>query len=190
MDINLHKVGFGFLALSLFLGACVHTRESEKLYDPTAATSGTAAVLWSVGSRRDSFRERTNYAIVTKVNDTGIGDHNPPTPTPIELLAGPYNVKIRYEKDLFMWDFGSVLNTQSTKSVELPVEPGHSYSPQATRRCGKDWIWIEDWGMRVQNDISLWQEKGYYSYDFQEKNGTKRVVAGEAPPATCDVKQQ
>jgi len=190
MDIDLHRNGVRVLALFLFLGACAQTREPEKLFDATAATSGTAAVLWSVGSRRDSFRERTNFAIVTKINDTEISDDSPPTPKPIELLAGRYNVKIRYERDFFMWETGSIPNTQSTQSVELPVEPGHSYSPQATRRCGKNWIWIEDWGMRVQNDIDMWKEKGYYRYDFQEKTGTKRVVAGEAPPATCEVKQQ
>jgi len=190
MHVDRLRVGFGVLALVLLLSACAQTREPERLYDPTAAAPGTAAVLWSVGSRRDSFRERADHAIVTKINDTKITEDNPPLPKPVKLLAGRYAVEIGYERELSILDFGSTFIAQSKKSVELPVESGHSYSPQATRRCGRDWIWIEDWGMRVQGDIDLWREKGYYSYDFQENTGIKRVVAGDAPPATCDEKQR
>lgn len=190
MQIDRLGAGFGILALVLLPGACAHIREPERLYDPAAATPGTAAVLWSVGSRRDSFRERADHAIVTKVNDTKITEDNPPLPKPVELLAGRYTVEIRYERELFILNFGTTSIAQSKKSVELPVVPGHSYAPQGTRRCGKDWIWIEDRGMRVPNDINLWREKGYYNYDFQEETGIKRIAAGDAPPATCDEKQR
>lgn len=189
MCTKMRRAGFGVTALAFLLSACAHPLEPKRLYEPGAAEPGTVAVIWSVGTRSDPYREKSNRAVVTKISDTKIKGDNPPHPEPIELLAGRYTVEIRYERDLLIWELGPVRITKSTKSVELLVEPGHSYSPQATRRCGKDWIWIEDWGMRVQNDINMWRDKGYYSNDFQEASGIKRAVAGEAPPATCGDKE-
>jgi hypothetical protein len=189
MRTEYRNTGFGVLALTVLLSACAHPLESKKLYELGAAEPGTVAVIWSVGSRNDPYLERANRAVVGKIGETKIKGNNPPRPEPIELLAGRYAVEIRLEKEWLYPELGLVSMERYKQSVELVVEGGHSYSPQATRRCGKDWVWIEDWGMRVQNDIDLWRGKGYYSYDFQEASGIKRVVAGEAPPATCGDKE-
>jgi hypothetical protein len=189
MYIDVRRAGFGVTALALLLSACAHPIEPKRLYEPGAAASGAAAVLWSVGSRSEPYQERANRAVVGKIGDTKIKGNNPPRPEPIELLAGRYAVEIRLEKEWLYPELGLVSMERYKGSVELVIESGHSYSPQATRRCGKDWIWVEDWGTRVQNDIELWRKNGYYNYDFQEASGTKRVVAGEAPPDTCGDKQ-
>jgi hypothetical protein len=189
MYVPMRRTGFGITALALMLSACAHPLEPKRLFEPGAAAPGAAAVLWSVGSRSEPYQERANRAVVGKIGDTKIKGNNPPRPEPIELLAGRYAVEIRLEKEWLYPELGLVSMERYKGSVELVIESGHSYSPQATRRCGKDWIWVEDWGTRVQNDIELWRKNGYYSYDFQEAPGTKRVVAGEAPPDTCGDKQ-
>lgn len=172
----------------MLLSACAHPLEPKRLFEPGAAEPGAAAVLWSVGSRSGAYRERASRAVVGKIDGTKIKGSNPPRAEPIELLAGRYAVEIRFEKEWLYPELGLVSMERAKQSVELVVEAGHSYSPQATRRCGKDWIWVEDLGMRVQDDIGLWRGQGYYNYDFQQTTGTRRVVAGAAPPAACDDK--
>lgn len=188
MYARMHKTGLTIAALVSLLSACAHPLDPERLFEPGAAESGAAAVLWSVGPRHDTYRERANRAVAGRIGQTKIKGSNPPRAEPIELLAGRYTVEIRLEREWLYPELGLVSMERAKQTVELLVEAGHSYAPQATRRCGKDWIWIEDLGMRVQNDIGLWRDQGYYNYDFQLASGTRRAVAGAAPPATCDDK--
>lgn len=181
------KLGLA-MASSILLCGCA-SKEPIRLHELQPAKYDSVGVLWS-WSRHVHGLERPNYATVTRIDDVRI-DTSAYTGPPIELLPGRHVVEIRYDRDSFLCGyFGCMSFKQSTKSLELLVESGHSYKPFTGKRCNRDWFWIEDLGISALDAISAWKERYRMSppaFELRTTNRDKsKIVAGEAPPENCE----
>lgn len=108
---------------------------------------------------------------------------------PLPLVPGRHFIEIDEKETLFcaggMFGAGCFYSTPATRSIELVAEAGHLYTPQATKRCGKDWIWIEDNGEVVKDFLSARKKNEPY-----EPPLSKVIAGGEAPPACSDTESE
>lgn len=170
------------LVALLFVGGCAMQARSIMLVELTSSKPDNFALIRSGVAQWESLFERRNWATVTKVDGVAIKNRWS-LDAPVIVSPGSHAVTIRFDKDSFICTYGECIRfKQSERSLVLAVEPGHSYLPQTKKHCGKDWIWIEDLGKRAEEDLAFWVKHRYHRLT----DTSNRVVAGDAPPATCE----
>lgn len=192
MAIHNASRSLGISLVALAIGGCATVPAPIRLQGPDAGSADSLALLWSYNLHRDGFFERPNHVYVKRVSDTGIRVPTSSMPAlsgrrPVVLAAGQYAVEIEYKRDsLLCGYFGCVQYLRDAATLSLRAEAGHSYAPQAKTHCGTHWIWIEDLGVRAEEDMKRWRRGG----DFPYTQRGSIVVAGEAPPAACPAKPE
>lgn len=169
------------ITATILLSGCATQHEPPYLKNIDETISQGAALI----ARRHGY-SMSELALVTTVD----GEHIVLYPNlldvitdPILLSPGRHIIEIKFMREFWICGyFGCPYFTQATRSLELSAEPGHFYHALATKRCGKDWIWIEDNGMKVKDFLEARQKKTERHINFIALH----VVAGEVPPTSCD----
>lgn len=181
--------GLGVVAACALLAACA---TPEPIRIDGGQTAGEPGVLWPYATYKKKLFERWNHAIVVEVD--GVRTLQMTTNPPVELSPGRHTARVRFERDSWLCGyFGCVSFEQTTVDLDLAVEPDHSYVPQAGKYCGRDWVWIVDIGGGARQHLQQWREHGKLPYrpfalpGEPQLTDHARVVAGEAPPASCTV---
>lgn len=149
--------------------------------EPIPVSAAPAAVIWTHTHYRPGFFSLTDYATVTRIDDTKVINWQP-----LKVDPGIHRVEISYSRSTLLCGYlGCVDIERSRNSFDLVAEGGHSYMPFALQRCEAEWVGILDTGNSLREDYAL-----EYSLTWQFGELTRlatpwKVIAGVAPPADC-----
>lgn len=170
------------------LSGCTNTTSVIRMVDNKSETSENYSVVWT-SNHDDRWR---NFIWVEQVDGKEIDARG----APVEIWPGPHTVQIRHRRDTFC--FGASLLgpacfwSNEYRTIEWQSEPGRSYLPSVAYTCNKSWLWIEDTGRAVAEELALWRSykslvpEHEFSRDVRSRDKSlKRVIAGERPPDKC-----
>jgi len=160
--------------------------------------AGESAYLCTTGKAGEVFFDLPDFAIITQINDVEMSAEYLPQQVGLsanvttvnsyllEIPSGNHTVEILYkEKDSLdeiniYWLPSIVRHERSRQTLSFTAEPNRTYVPFVTDKCGRDFFWIEDWGLYVAGLDR--RTHSWYS------DWTKPVVAGERPPkkSSCE----
>jgi hypothetical protein len=183
-----------WLSIAFLLTACASTRSIEtpvRIPDLVIQDAGESAYLCTTGKAGEVFFDLTDFAIITQINDVEMSAEYLPQQVGLsenvttvnsyllEIPSGNHTVEILYKEEDSLdeiniyWLPSIVRHERSRQTLSFTAGPNQTYVPFVTDKCGRDFFWIEDWGLYVEgSEVAL---------GIRKSDLTKPVVAGERP---------